>query len=139
MNILRRVSITKKKDEAAKPVDEPAAALTDEPQRRRSSFLGLGGGGSKKAEDRRKSGEDNPALPPRGGGGSMRKSQEDSAQPHPYENVEDLPVRTSARKSVVWKNPDTPNVDDVLRARAKSFRAKEGGRQSVSWAASPLS
>jgi hypothetical protein len=78
-------------------------------------------------------------MPPRGGGG-MRKSADDAVPSHPHESLDDIPVRKS-RKSVGWKDPApnmAPNVDDVLRVRAKSFRAKEGGRQSVTWASSPL-
>jgi hypothetical protein len=64
-----------------------------------------------------------------GGGGSGN---------HLLDN-DNIPQRTSRSKSVTFKPPptvDDSDVNQVLRARSKSFRSKEG-RKSVTWAEKP--
>ena len=66
-----------------------------------------------------------------------------SRDTHPYENIDSLPDRrraASTRKSVGWKDPETGNLDDILRARAKSVKDRDGRRTSLSWTSNaPLS
>jgi len=59
-------------------------------------------------------------------------------EPHPYENADNLPDRSnrvSRRKSTVWKDPATNDINEVLRARAKSVIDKEGHRVQLGWSA----
>lgn len=60
--------------------------------------------------------------------------------PHPYENIDSLPDRSRAqsRKSVTWKDPDTNDINVILRARAKSVKDRDGRRVSLTWDQSPM-
>lgn len=71
---------------------------------------------------------------------SSSSSKATPDNPHPYEDINNLPdrSRTQSRKSVTWKDPETTDLNEVLRARAKSVKGKDGRRTSLSWTQAPL-
>jgi hypothetical protein len=62
-------------------------------------------------------------------------------EPHPYENIDSLPDRRRApsRKSVTWKDPETKDLNELLRTRSKSVVDRDGRRVSLTWTQSPMS
>jgi len=135
MNILKRASVSL----AKKPEEAPAITDGKDDESKRPSFS-LKGRLSLSLKGKPKSDAPGTSSSTESGKASgYSKATADEA--HPYEDINSLPDRRRAasRKSVTWKDPQTNDLAEVLRARSKSVKDKEGRRTSVSWAQAPLS
>ena len=137
MNLLKNrpsVALPKKEESA---VAAPSLSESKEDESKRASFstkmrLSL----SFRGKTKESSGTSSSAP-----SASARNTKATPDNPHPYEDIDSLPNRSRAtsRKSVTWKDPQTNDLNEVLRARSKSVKGRDGRRTSLSWTQPPLS